>query len=102
MAFGLLLTEVSYKLLVSAVCCDREVHGAARNDRGDGMFVNHLGDRIAKQYDVLIKRFNLALQFDAVDEINRDGDVLATELVQERVLQKLAFVIAHDILRVPK
>jgi hypothetical protein len=34
------------------------------------MLVNHLGDRVAKQHNVLIKRFNLALQLDAIDEVN--------------------------------
>ncbi len=65
------------------------------------MLVNHLRNGIAEQHDVLIKRFDLALQFDAVDQVNRHGHMLAAELVQERVLQELAFVVAHDILRVP-
>jgi 4-aminobutyrate aminotransferase-like enzyme len=65
------------------------------------MFVDHLCDRIAQQYDILVKRFDLALQLDAVDQVNRHGHMLAAELVQERILQELAFVVAHDILRVP-
>ena len=32
------------------------------------MFVNHLGHSVAKQNDVLIERFDLSLQLDAVDE----------------------------------
>lgn len=65
------------------------------------MFVDHLCDCIAEQYDILVKRFDLALQLDAVDQVNRHGHMLAAELVQERILQELAFVVAHDILRVP-
>ncbi len=65
------------------------------------MLVDHLRHGVAQQHDVLVKRFNLALKFNAVDQINRHGYVLATKLVQERVLQELAFVVAHDILRVP-
>jgi hypothetical protein len=65
------------------------------------VLVDHLRHGVAQQHDVLVKRFDLPLQLDAVDQINRHGHMLATQLVQERVLQELAFVIAHDILRVP-
>ena len=34
------------------------------------MFVYHLGDGIAKQHHILIERFDLTLQFDAIDKIN--------------------------------
>jgi hypothetical protein len=49
------------------------LHGnrARRNDSGNGVFVNHLGDRILKQYHVLVIAFDLALQLDAVDQINQ-------------------------------
>ena len=66
------------------------------------MFVNHLRHRVAKQHDILIERFDLALQFDPVDEINRHGNMLATQGVEKWVLQKLTFIIAHDIFRVQK
>jgi hypothetical protein len=49
----------------------------------------------------LVKRFDLALQFDAVDQVDRDRHMLAAQRVQEGILQKLTFV-AHDILRVQK
>ena len=32
------------------------------------MLVHHLADGIAQQYDELVKRFDLSLQLDAVDE----------------------------------
>ena len=64
------------------------------------MFVNHLRHCIAQQHDILIKRFNLALQFDPVDEINRHRNMLATQGVEKWILQKLAFIVAHDIFRV--
>jgi hypothetical protein len=65
------------------------------------VFVDHLGHGVAQQHDVLVKRFDLALQLDAVDQINRDRHVLSAKLVQEGVLQELAFVV-HDMLRVEK
>lgn len=66
------------------------------------MFVNHLRDGIAKQNHVLIEGFDLALQFDPIDEINRNRNMLATQGVEKWILQELAFVIAHDIFRVQK
>jgi hypothetical protein len=48
----------------------------------------------------LIERFNLTLKLDAVDQIDRYRNMLATQGVEKWVLQKLAFVIAHDIFRV--
>jgi hypothetical protein len=66
------------------------------------VFVNHLRDGVAQQHDVLVERFDLALQLDAVDEVNRHWHMLTTQSVEEGVLQQLTFVvvIAHDILRV--
>ena len=66
------------------------------------MLVNHLGDGVAKQDHVLVERFDLTLKLDAVDQINRNRNMLATQGVEKWVLQKLAFVIAHDIFRVQK
>ena len=78
----------------------RELHRTTRHDGGNGVFVDHLRDRVAQQHDVLVERLDLTLQFDAVDQIDRHGHMLPAKLVQERVLQELAFVIAHDMLRV--
>ena len=77
----------------------REIHGAAGNNGRNGVFVDHLRHGIAQQDDVLVKGFNLPLQLDAIDEVNRHWHMLPTQSVEERVLKKLAFV-AHDILRV--
>jgi hypothetical protein len=41
----------------------------------------------------------LALEFDAVDQVNGHWHMLAAQSVEEGVLQKLPFVV-HDILRV--
>ena len=79
---------------------DRKIHGTARHDGGDGVLVDHLGHGVAQQHNVLIERFDLALQLDAIDEIDGHRHVLATQGIEEGVLQKLTFVIAHDILRV--
>jgi hypothetical protein len=78
-----------------------KIHGAAGYYGGDGMLVNHLRDGVAKQHHILVKGFNLALKFDAVNQVDRHGHMLPAKLIQERVLQELAFVVAHDILRVP-
>lgn len=64
------------------------------------MLVNHLSDGVAQQNDVLVKRFDLALELDAIDQVNGNWNMLATELVQERILQELAFVVTHDMFRV--
>jgi hypothetical protein len=65
------------------------------------VLVNHLGDRVAKKNNVLVKRLNLTLQFDAVNEVNRHWHMFTAQGVKKRVLQELTFVvIAHDILRV--
>ena len=65
------------------------------------MFVDHLGHGVAQKHDVLVERLNLALKFDAVDEVNGHRHMLFAQCVQKGVLQKLTFV-AHDILRVQK
>ena len=66
------------------------------------MLINHLRHRVAKQHDILVERFNLTLKLDPVDEINRHRYMLATQGVEKWILQKLAFIIAHDIFRVQK
>ena len=63
------------------------------------MLVDHLRDRVPQQHDILVKRLDLTLEFDSVYQIDGNRDVLSTQCVEKRVLQKLAF-IAHDILRV--
>lgn len=65
------------------------------------MFVDHLGDCISQQNHILIERFDLTLQFDSVDQVNRNRYVLSTQGVEKGVLKQLAF-IAHDILRVQR
>ena len=76
-----------------------EIHGAARNNGGNGVFVHHLGDGVAQEHNVLIKRLNLTLQLDTVDQINGHRHMLAAQCVEKGILEELAF-IAHDILRV--
>jgi hypothetical protein len=79
----------------------REVHCAAWNDGRNRVLVDHLGHGVAQQHNVLVKRLNLALQLDAIDEINRHRHMLTAQSIEEWVLKKLPFV-AHDILRVMK
>ena len=66
------------------------------------MHVNHLGDGVTEQNYVLIEGFDLTLQFNPIDEINRNRNMLATQGVEKWILQKLAFIDAHDIFRVQK
>ena len=50
------------------------------------MLVDHLGHGITKQDDVLVEGLDVALQLDAVDQVDGDGDVLLALGVQEWVL----------------
>jgi hypothetical protein len=43
------------------------------------MFVDHLRNGILEQNDVLIEGFNLALQFNAIDQIDRDRHMLTAQ-----------------------
>ena len=79
-----------------------KLHRTTRHDRGNGVLVHHLGHRVAQQHNVLVERFDLTLQFDAVDQVNGHRHMFTPELVQKRVLQELAFVIAHDMFRVQR
>jgi hypothetical protein len=63
-----------------------ELDRPAGHDGGNGVLVDHLGHGIAQQHDVLIEGFDLALELDAIDEIDRDGNMLLAKQVQERVL----------------
>ena len=83
--------------------CGSEVDCATGNNGRNGVFVNHLGHSVTQQNHILIERFDLALKFDAVDKVNRDGHMLPAQSIEERVLQELTFVVvAHDIFRVEK
>jgi hypothetical protein len=58
-----------------------------------------LGDCISQQNHILVEGFYLALEFDAVDQVNGHWHMLSAQCVEEGILQKLPFVV-HDILRV--
>ena len=58
-----------------------------RYDGRNGVLVDHLGDGVAQQNDVLIKGFNIALQLDAVNQVNRYGNVLFAQGIQEGILK---------------
>ena len=65
------------------------------------MLVDHLGDRVAQQHNVLIEGLNLTLEFYTIHKVNGYRYVFTTQCVQKRVLEKLPFVV-HDIFRVQK
>src|SRR5262249_18706022 len=51
-------------------------HVARRHNGRNGVLVDHLTDAVLQQNDELIERVDLALQLDAVHEIDRDRDPL--------------------------
>jgi len=51
------------------------------------VLVDHLGDGVAQQHHVLIERFDLTLQFDPVDEVDRNRDMFLAQKIEERILQ---------------
>ena len=51
------------------------------------MIVDHLGNRIAKQHDLLVKGFDLPLKFDPVDQVNGNWHMFPTQSIQEGVLK---------------
>jgi len=50
------------------------------------VLVDHLRDGVSKQDDVLVERFDLALQLDAVDQIDGHRHVFLAQCIQKRVL----------------
>lgn len=76
-----------------------EIDRTPRDNGRDSVFIDHLRHCIAQQDDILVKRLDLALQFNAVNQINRHRHVFTAQLVEEGILQELAF-IGHDMLRV--
>ena len=63
-----------------------EIHRTGRHDSRDCVLVDHLGDRIPEQHDVLVERFDVPLKLDAVDQVDRHRHMLFTQCVQKRVL----------------
>jgi hypothetical protein len=51
------------------------------------MLVNHLRNGVAQQNDILIKGFNIALQLNAVDQVNRYWNVFFAQGIQEGILK---------------
>jgi uncharacterized protein (DUF2164 family) len=50
------------------------------------MLVHHLGDGVTQEDDVLVEGLDVALELDPVDQVDRDGDVLFAQGVEEWVL----------------
>src|ERR1700722_2740532 len=63
-----------------------EIYRAGRPDSGNVVLVDHLGNRIPEQHDVLVERFDVPLKLDAVDQVDRHRHMLFTQCVQKRVL----------------
>src|SRR5260221_14353195 len=63
-----------------------------RNHRGDRVLVNHLRHGVLEEHDVLVERFDLSLELDAVHQVDRNRYVFLAQRVEEWVLQQLALV----------
>ncbi len=50
------------------------------------MLIDHLRHSVTQQDDVLVERLDIALQLDAIDEVDGNRHVLFAQRVQERVL----------------
>jgi hypothetical protein len=64
----------------------RQAHWTARHHSGNGVFVDHLADCVLQQNHELVEGFNLALQLDAVDQIDGNRYAFLTQGIQVRVL----------------
>ena len=63
-----------------------QIDRACRHHGRNGVFVDHLGHRVAQQDHVLIKLVDLPLELDSVDQIDRHRDMFLAQRIQERVL----------------
>ena len=63
-----------------------QAHRAARHHGGDGVFVDHLADSVLQQNHELVEGFDLALQLDAVNQIDGNRYAFLTQGIQVRVL----------------
>lgn len=68
------------------IASTRQAHRTAGYDGGNGVFVDHLADSVLQQDDELVEGFDLALQLDAVDQIDGNRDAFLTQGIQVRVL----------------
>src|SRR5690554_8032280 len=64
----------------------RQTHIASRNHGGNGMLVYHLADSVLQQNHELVKRLDLALQLDAVDQKDRNRNAFLAQSIEVRVL----------------
>jgi hypothetical protein len=63
-----------------------QAHDPGRDNRGNRVFVDHLADSIFQQHHKLIERFNLTLQFYAINQINGNRYTFLAQNIQIRVL----------------
>ena len=64
----------------------RHRNRARRHHGGNGVLVHHLGNGVLQQHHVLVERFDLTLQLDAVDQVDRYRNMFFPQNVQKRVL----------------
>src|SRR6056297_1165084 len=60
-----------------------------RHDGGNRVLVDHLADAVFQQHYELVERLDLALQLDAIHEVNGHRYLLSPQGVEERVLKRL-------------
>lgn len=67
-AAGAGATESAISVVSSVI--NRQIHCTRWNNSRNRMLVDHLRDSVFEQYDILVKRVDLALQLYAIDEVN--------------------------------
>jgi hypothetical protein len=53
------------------------------------VLIDHLTDAVLQQHHELVEGIDLTLEFDAIDQVDGDGDAFLAERVQEWILQGL-------------
>src|SRR5690606_20650795 len=64
----------------------RQTHRTPGDYGGDCVLVDHLADSVLQQNDELVERFDLALQLDAINQIDGYRNTFLAQNVQVRVL----------------
>ena len=65
---------------------DRQIDRTRRYDGGDGVLVHHLRHGVLEEHDVLVEGLDLALELDAVHQIDLYGYVFLAKGIQEWIL----------------
>jgi hypothetical protein len=78
--------EDGARALRNRACAQSEPSPAWPGPRSRWRACRPSGHRVFQEHDVLVERFDLALQLDAVHQVDRDRYMLLAQRVEERVL----------------